>query len=419
MKERSGNMKKSNASSKMRRCFAVFAATVSIFAALVSDLAYGDEYNDAWFNEYANISKTATDENVVPNLFKNDTAFENYKRFPLVVHNNVHYVPLEMFLGLADTRLTYGYSSDYFYLSRERSSRYISFDVENNLVTTHNLDPYTLETKIFHSTRYIPVAEVAKVLGITMEIYENRDEGVYALRLSDSKAKLSFSELVKIYSPIKKDEPPLVPDKPDPPVVDPVVTPEIGNRSIYLSADVTDFRFVKPVLSLLEYNVAKNSFTFFVAPSDILKHPDEIRRIISAGQNVGFLLDAEDPSASFEDARENLLLVAKCSSRLVRFSVGSGAVKLSDEEYAAFVEKYGVRVWDYNISSADKPDMYEKMYGELYNLASTRGTTRAVFRITPGTNTVSALRRLFESVRSKDQLVIMSWDETTRNYTVR
>jgi hypothetical protein len=99
--------------------------------------------------------------------------------------------------------------------------------------------------------------------------------------------------------------------------------------------------------------------------------------------------------------------------------VGSGAVKLSDEEYAAFVEKYGVRVWDYNISSADKPDMYEKMYGELYNLASTRGTTRAVFRITPGTNTVSALRRIFESVRSKDQLVIMSWDETTRNYTVR
>ncbi|MBE6571067.1 MAG: hypothetical protein E7656_02320 [Ruminococcaceae bacterium] len=412
-------MKKRNASSKFRRCFALLAATVSIFAALVSDFAYGDEYNDAWFNEYANISKTATDENVVPNLFKNDKAFENYKRFPLVVHNNVHYVPLEMFLGLADTRLTYGYSSDYFYLSRERSSRYISFDVENNLVTTHNLEPYTLETKLFHSTRYIPVAEVAKVLGITMEIYENRDEGVYALRLSDSKAKLSFSELIKIYSPIKKDDPVLPPDKPDPPVVDPVVTPEIGNRSIYLSADVTDFRFVKPVLSILEYNIPKSSFTFFVKPSDILKHPDEIRQIIAAGQNVGFLLDAEDPAGSLEDARENLRLVAKCSSRLVRFSVGSSGVKLSDEEYAAFVEKYGVRVWDYNISSADKPDMYEKMYGELYNLASNRGTTRAVFRITPGTNTVSALRRLFESVRAKDQLVIMSWDETTRNYTVR
>lgn len=411
-------VKKMAYSSFARRFFCIFLVLLCAFFVTTPLFATGDEYNDAWLLEYDNISKAATDETCVPNLFKNDTAFANYKRFPLVVHNNVHYVPLEMFLGLADTRLNYGYSADYFYLSRERSSRYISFDVENNLVTTHNLDPYTLETKIFHSTRYIPAAEVAKVLGISMEIYENREEGVYALRLSDSKAKLSFPELVKIYSPIKKEEtqkPPEVVTPPD----NPVVTPEIGNRQIFLSADMTDYRRLPALLSLLEYNIQRSSFTFFVYPEDILAHPDEIRSIITSGQNVGLLLDAENPEESLKQGRENLRLVAKCSTRLVRFPTGSTSVALDDAAYEEFVEKNGLCVWDYNIFAADSATMYDKIYSELYNLYSARGTYRAVIRIIPGANTVSNLRKLFESVLAKEQLSIMSWDETTKSYTIR
>ena len=413
-------MKKASCGSLLRRAFSFVLALAAMLAVSVSLFASGDEYNDAWVLEYGNIAKATTDENVVPNLFKNDAAFGNHKRFPLVVHNNVHYVPLEMFIGLADTRLNYGYSSNYFYLSRERSSRYISFDVENNLVTTHNLDPYTLETKLFYSTRYIPAAEVAKVLGITMEIYENREEGVYALRLSDSKAKLSFSELVKIYSPIKKEEPDVVPpDGPVTPPDNPTVTPEIGNRYIYLSADVFDFRNIPAVLSLLDYSIPKSSFTFFVSSEDILDHSDVIRQIIASGQNVGFLLDVNDPQGSLDECRENLRLVAKCSSRLVRFSSGSASVQLDDAAYEEFVAKNGVCVWDYNIFASDDRNMYDKMYNELYNLASVRGTTKAVFRIIPGSNTVAALRKLFESVRAKQQLHIMCWDETTASYSVR
>ncbi len=418
--EGGNSMKNPSRSGILRRAFSFILALAATFTVSISLFASGDEYNDAWVLEYSNISKATTDENVVPNLFKNDTAFGNHKRFPLVVHNNVHYVPLEMFLGLADTRLNYGYSSNYFYLSRERSSRYISFDVENNLVTTHNLDPYTLETKLFYSTRYVPAAEVAKVLGITMEIYENREDGVYALRLSDSKAKLSFSELVKIYSPIKKDEPIVLP--PDDPIVppdNPIVTPEIGSRYIYLSADVFDFRNMSAILSLLDYSIPKSSFTFFVSPDDILAHPDIIRQIIASRQNVGFLLDVNDPQGSLDKCRENLRLVAKCSSRLVRFSSGSGAVQPGNVAYEDFVAKNGICVWDYNIFAPDARNMYDKLYEELYNLSSVRGTTKAVVSIIPGSNTVAALRKLFESVRAKEQLHIMSWDETTASYSVR
>ena len=411
-------MKKTSRISILRRIFCAFLILVTAFCISTPLFTRADEYNDAWLLEYANIRNAATDENVVPTLFKNDTAFSNNKRFPLVVHNNVHYVPLEMFLGLADTRLNYGYSSDYFYLSREKSSRYISFDVENNLVTTHNLDPYTLETKLFYSTRYVPAAEVAKVLGITMEIYENKADGVYALRLSDSKAKLSFSELVKIYSPIKKEEhtdPPEVVTPPD----NPVITPEIGSRYIYLSVDVTDYRNIPRILTFLEYNVTRSTFTFFVHPDDILAHPDEIRAILAHGQNVGLLLDAKNPEESLKNGRENLRLVAKCSTRLVRFPTGSATVELDEVAYDDFVTKYGLCVWDYNISATDGYTMYDKMYAELYDLYTMRGTTLAVIRITPGANTVSALSKLFESVRAKDQLHILSWDETTDNYSVR
>lgn len=402
----------------MRRVFCAFLVIVASLCTTSAFFSRADEYNDAWLLEYANIRQASTDETVVPNLFKNDTAFSNNKRFPLVVHDNVHYVPVEMFLGLADTRLNYGYSSEYFYLSREKSSRYISFDVENNLVTTHNLDPYTLETKLFYSTRYVPAAEVAKVLGITMEIYENREEGVYALRLSDSKAKLSFSELVKIYSPIKKEDAPKPPEVVTPPD-NPITTPEIGSRYLHLSFDVTDYRYIAQILSFLEYNVAKSTFTFFVYPDDILTHSDEIRSILAYGQNVGLLLDAKDPEGSLKNGRENLRLVAKCSTRLVRFPTGSTSVELDNESFKNFVKQNGVRVWDYNISAADGANMYDKMYSELYNLYSSRGTALAIIRITPGANTVSSLRKLFESVRAKDQLHIIGWDETTNNYSVR
>ena len=152
------------------------------------------------------VYKTDSADNYVPTLYKNDSAFSNSRRFPLVVQNNIHYVPIELFLSVADVSLTYGYSATFFYLAREDGSRYISFDVENNMVTTHDLKTYSLETKIFYNTRYLPAKEVASVLGIKLEIYDDPIQSVYALRVSDSNAKLSFSELIKMYAPIKKDD---------------------------------------------------------------------------------------------------------------------------------------------------------------------------------------------------------------------
>lgn len=420
---------------RIRICFIAFSVIPALLFSFVPSFVFGS-YNDAWVLEYENITCPDPEQTYVPTLFKNDSSFGNHRRFPLVVQNNTHYVPIELFLGINDVTLTYGYSTSYFYLARENGTRYISFDIDNDLVTTHGMKTYTLETKLFYDTRYIPALDVADVLGITVDIYDNPDDGVYALRLSDKKAKLSFSELIKIYSPIKKDEsstdtpdvvePPDVPDDNNPPdggqTEEPVV-PDIGYRSIYLSIDLSAFGNVTDILNVLERDYSDNACTFFITPENILQHPDEVRQIIACGQNIGFILpsDADENSLSqtLSDARENLELVAKCSSRLVRFSSGSRRVGMTDEEFDEFVRREGICVWDYNISVGDSRNMYDNIYNSLYNLSRTRGTNNAYIRITPGRNTAAALEGIAELVKVKTQLDIVLHSETTIPFTAR
>ena len=401
----------------------------------------GNLYNDAWVLEYQNMVQTDSADNYVPTLYKNDSAFSNSRRFPLVVQNNIHYVPIELFLSVADVSLTYGYSATFFYLAREDGSRYISFDVENNMVTTHDLKTYSLETKIFYNTRYLPAKEVASVLGIKLEIYDDPIQSVYALRVSDSNAKLSFSELIKMYAPIKKDETTQpdkdedsdgsddipdqdIPDIPDNPVVVPdkdddnVPVPDIGYRNIYLSMDFNSavINNLTDILSCVEQEFGEKACTFFVSADNILKYPDEIRQILTYGQNIGFLLSSDSLNEELMEAKENLRLVSKSSTRLVRFSMGSRNVPLTDEEYTAFVEGNGLCVWDYNISVGDSSYMYDTVYNELYNLSIKSGTTNAVIRITPGRYTSAALKRLSSLIENKNQLALISKDETSNPF---
>ena len=186
----------------LRRIYAAFIAVLTILLSFNVFFVTGETYSDTWMLGYNNMEPEPDEEDVVPTLYKNDAVFANHRRFPLVVHKDVHYVPVEMFSGLSGIRLTYGYSIYYFYLATQDGTRYISFDIENEAVTTHEKKTYSLKTMVFYNTRYLPVKEVAKVLGLTMEIYDNPDESIYAVRLSVGKEKISFSELIRMYKPI-------------------------------------------------------------------------------------------------------------------------------------------------------------------------------------------------------------------------
>lgn len=393
-------------------CMTLFAVLTFVLISTACFSASGNyEDNDAWVLQYENMRKKVIPYYTVPTLFKNDSSFGNHHRFPLVVHNNVHYVPIEMFSGLDGIRITNGYRQS-FYITNEKNNSYISFDVANNLAITNLYDSYTLETKLFYSTRYIPAQHVADALGIKMEVYSDLKSGVYALRLSDSRAKLSFNELIRMYSPIKKN-----PTEEQPPQTVTPVVPEIGSRSIYLTFNVRSFYYISNILNTLDTNGVKA--TFFVGADDILSHPDEIRQIISHGQNIGFLLDGEDPRTSYAKAKENLRLVSKRTTRAVRFSTGSLGCKMEQQDYTDFVQESGLYVWDWNISVADSQNMYDIIYSELYNLSQRRAVVTTVINIMPGRNTAAEIGALCDLVDSKGQLSFAVHSEISDPLTYR
>lgn len=372
---------------------------------------FGYENNDAWVLEYENMRKKTSPGYTVPTLFKNDRSFSNHHRFPLVVNNNIHYVPVEMFSGLSGIRITSGFSAN-FYITNKNDNSYISFDTAKNLASTDKVESYALETKIFHSTRYIPAQHVADALGIKMEIFADSDKRIYALRLSDSKAKLGIAELIKMYTPIKKD--PV--DKPVENVPAPV-NPEIGSRNIYLSFNVNSYYHISEILRTLSKN--NISAVFFVKPDDILVYPDYIRQIIAYRQNIGFLLDGENAKAELVEARENLRLVSKRSSRLVRFDTGSAGVNMTKDEYKSFVTENGLCVWDWNIHAGDYENAYDTIYNALYKLPEVRGTATAVVRILAGKTTSTTINSLCNLVASKNQLRFPACNEISSPLSYR
>lgn len=405
-----------------KRAARLFSLVTALCLALTLCFSvYGAEnYNDEWVAEYENMKTHVTPIYTVPTLFKNDAAYGNNRRFPLVVQGGIEYVPIEMFSGLSGISVNAGYSTTNFYITNSKTRTYISFDAENDLVTTKSLTPYTLVTKIFYQTRYVPAREVAEVLGITTETYNDPENGVYALRFSDGKQKLTFAEVIKNYSPIKKtdtetEEKTENPTDEKPPVEEPTPQPEekpdIGRRTVYISFDVTAYGEIGSILKTLE---RKNlSCAFFVSPDDILTHADDIRKILVYGQSLGILLGRDDPVGDYARGKENLALVAKCTTHTVRFSGGSRYGTLSDDAYRDFIERESLRVWDYNISANDSAALYDTVYNALYALSSAYGTETAVIRLYPGRNTVRALSRLADLIEQKRQLSAGIFSETS------
>ena len=392
--------------SKIKRIALCLIFAVMIFSlSLDTFTVFGKTYSDSWVLGYENMEPAESETNVVPTLYKNDAVFGNHRRFPLVVKGDYHYVPVEMFMGLSGIKLTYGYSASYFYLATKGNTKYISFDVENNAATTHEKNTYALKTEMFYNTRYLPAEAVAEVLGLKLEIYNDPEESIYALRLSDSNSKVSFSELIRMYSPIKKEET----------TQNPTTNTDIGKRNIYLTFDTVNFSGLSDTLAILERDFAGKSAVFFVTANDILTYPDEIRQIIAYGQSVGILLNGTDPETEYLLAKENLRLVAKRSTRLVRFARGSTNCSLDDEQYESFVKKYGLCVWDYNINITDS----RKVQETVYNFSKNTKMVTAIIRFSHGTNSDTALTNLYGFIKGKNQIRVYTIDETVKSVSYR
>lgn len=162
-------------------------------------------YNDAVYDSYKNMnaSDSSGARYVVPNLYRQDASYTNVKTFPLVVTDGVEYVPLDIFALFSYLEVVYGKVSYSFYINNTKNGHYIAFDIDNGTTTTDSGETLDIESKLFYRTYYVPAKAVCHVLGLNFESYDSPDDGIRAARVSDSKAKYSLNELVKMYSPVK------------------------------------------------------------------------------------------------------------------------------------------------------------------------------------------------------------------------
>ena len=191
---------------KIKRFAAAAVVSALLLCSSQSVLNTFAAYNDERFEVYVNMNNKVTDKYVAPNLYRQDSAYAYSKTFPLVVSGETEYVPITAFTLFSYLTVTYSKINDNFYITNSKNNNFISFDVTSDIAETNDGEILDLPTKIFYRTRYIPARAVAEVLGtVTCESYDDPKSGIYAFRIKDANAALSFDELLDRYLPKKKE----------------------------------------------------------------------------------------------------------------------------------------------------------------------------------------------------------------------
>lgn len=194
---------------RVKRAAAAVCAAVMLFAAEIPQTAVlSEQINDAKYDSYANmnVSSTGHPKYTVPNLFRGDAAYSNYKVYPLVVTAGVEYVPVDIFaqfpyLNVSYSRIGYG-----FYISNTRNGKYVAFDLDSGTTSTNDLLSVDIESEIYYSTNYVPAEEVCAALGLRFESYDDEQNGIRAARISGAPSAYTLSDLVVMYSPVKRTD---------------------------------------------------------------------------------------------------------------------------------------------------------------------------------------------------------------------
>lgn len=405
-----------------------------VIPASVSEAQNNDEKYDSYVNMLPNTSGHA--KYVVPNLYRQDASYTNVKTFPLVVNGGIEYFPLDIFALFPYLEVVYSKITHGFYINNTKNAHYIAFDVETGTTTTHDEQLTGVEAKIFNRTHYVPAKVVCEVLGMKFESYDDPKNGIRAARISDSKAKMTLAELVKAYSPTKKEPDETQTDNPE------VVTPpdtgkdnpinpdvkddpynKIGTRYLHLTFDsVPDYNTEK-TLDILKDNGVKA--VFFVTKDRILSNPDTVRRIISEGHSVGIAFNFQNhPDSTVQNetiidiinqTNNALYLVSKTKTRYVRSLQGYFGISDTDS-FKESLNNAGYEVFDWNIDAGTVQNYTKANLDALVsNIVGINSRSERVLFIKFGTSPGSSdlLKALMEFAGKYTKFKFM----TTENYT--
>lgn len=386
------------------------------------------QHNDPRYDNYKNMGGQGAigQTYLVPNIYRQDAAYNNVKLFPLVVSNSVEYFPLDIFtqfnfLEVKNSELVYG-----FYINNKRNNHYVAVNLETGASSTHDNSNAGIDVHIFNRTYYLPAKAVCEALGLKFETYDDYIGGIRAARVSDGSSKSTLSDLIRQHSPSGEDTPiiedqvgiyePISPDDP---------YASVAGRNIYLTFENSMNSNIYNILNVLEYKGAKA--TFFVGREGVLAYPDAVRRIIAEGHLVGIYINPYDEVGELltneqiiqiaDATNEVLSLVAKTSTRIIRTSVG--ATSLLEKqlfEESAREAGYTLYGWtaiaqDYSGKSANAicSELLKSIIGKNQNVRQTSYVTFGSYR-----QTASVLKYLLDFCSRYRQFNVLTYNEYTQ-----
>lgn len=184
---------------KTKKKLIIFCAAVSAAAIVCASMffcGFGAQYNDVNYRNYVNL----TENSAIPSLFKNDTVFASYKKYPPVISNGVEYVPLEIFYGLSNIKISFSDDGSNFYIQNKKSNKYISFSITDNYAVTEKNKVYEVSVPMFYGVYYVPLRVTCNGAGVGCNTYNDGENRIYAVKIYTAEG-LSAQELVKMYAP--------------------------------------------------------------------------------------------------------------------------------------------------------------------------------------------------------------------------
>lgn len=291
-------------------------------------------------------------------LYKNDSKF-SLPEYPVEEVDSEIYVPTSFLIGFDKILYEYIPLQKSFYFINTETGRYFSYSAKvDNIIVDGTLTQITFP--VINSTIYAPLEYCAEILSLDIETY--KEDNTVRIRLTDGTQKLDFVELIELFDPTGRLDPPPV-DPPEPPVVDPKpIDPppppqEQKKKTVYLMLTAKNEKSVNETLDILKG--FGETATLFLKSETIDKIPEEIIRTRVLRNTLGIYVDEKEENVIEELRRANDLL-AVASNLATRIYYKDTA-----PENAGDIESAGYILWNEPDfapdGKQDAQEVYEKV----------------------------------------------------------
>jgi len=253
---------------KQKQCIAVVLMFCLLLGILFANTAYAD---------IADVS-----------LYCNDEAWYKDARYKLYKIYQVYFVPASLFDVFDDVQVVLNKSKNEFMITNSANETYVSFNVDEDMIITHEGTEMYLKTYIFYGDEYyVPAEFICSILGLSCEMWTEELTGDVSMRIVDGSETMNFSEVLAIYDPDALLRAPVDDDPLPPPVTDPPPSVDDTVRNVYLAFHLNgaNAENTGKILKILrEKNITA---AFFVTESFMKESPSAVMKIFSQGHIFG------------------------------------------------------------------------------------------------------------------------------------